>query len=332
MNCTWIRLVHLSFSSILFMGCILSGLPNLESVIEVQHSIQEQPAPEHNNIDKRVREIIREIRAGINVAKNQNALVKQYTPLVYKIAHSCTVHMDLADLVQIGYLGLLKAIESYDPDAPTQFMTYAYTAIPNVMYREANYQRNLVYIPVNKIDDTIRIQRYITKKITEIGSQYHIRAGEYETVASELGMTLDNFKHCMLSLSHGNHHGIGGSVRSIDEASQNEDGNRDMGELLLSEYMSAQPITRGVMMENQDHAIKYALSKMNEFEAELLVLWYGLRGEEPHTLDEMLGLNLEDRTGKPFTSRSTLQRRCIESLNKFTNIVKNIGIDDSELV
>ena len=304
----------------------MSVLPNLQSVVEVQGVL------EAKSIDNTVRALIREIKAGINVTKNQEILVKQYTPLVYKLAHRWTVHMDLADLVQIGYVGLLKTIESYDPDAPTQFMTYAYTAIPNVMYREANYQRNLVYIPVNKIDDTIRIQRYITKKITELGSQYHIRASEYEKVAAELGMTLDNFNHCMLSLSHGNHHGIGGSVRSIDEAAHNEDGDRVMGELLLSEFMSTQPIARGDMIENQDQVIKYALGKMNEFEAELLVLWYGLRGEEPHTLDEMLGMNLEDRTGKPFTSRSTLQRRCIESLNKFTNIVKNIGIDDSELV
>ena len=314
------------------MGCNLSVLPNLDSVFEVQQANQEPPAQEHSTIDKNVRERIREIRAGINVAKNRDALVKQYTPLVYKIAHSCTVHMDLADLVQIGYLGLLKAIESYDPDAPTQFMTYAYTAIPNVMYREANYQRNLVYIPVNKIDDTIRIQRYITKKITEHGSHYHIRPSEYAQVATELGMTLDNFNHCMLSLSHGNHHGIGGSVRSIDEAAHNEDGDRDVGDIMLSEYMNAQPIARAELMENQDQVIKYVLGKMNDFEAELLVLWYGLRGEEPHTLDEMLGMNLEDRTGKPFTSRSTLQRRCIESLNKFTNIAKNIGIDDAELV
>ena len=314
------------------MGCNLSVLPNLDSVFEVQQANQEPPAQEHSAIDKNVRERIREIRAGINVTKNRDALVKQYTPLVYKIAHSCTVHMDLADLVQIGYLGLLKAIESYDPEAPTQFMTYAYTAIPNVMYREANYQRNLVYIPVNKIDDTIRIQRYITKKITEHGSHYHIRASEYAQVAAELGMTLDNFNHCMLSLSHGNHHGIGGSVRSIDEAARNEDGDRDVGDIMLSEYMNAQPIARAELMENQDQVIKYVLGKMNDFEAELLVLWYGLRGEEPHTLDEMLGMNLEDRTGKPFTSRSTLQRRCIESLNKFTNIAKNIGIDDAELV
>ena len=68
------------------MGCNLSVLPNLDSVFEVQQANQEPPVQEHSAIDKNVRERIREIRAGINVVKNRDALVKQYTPLVYKIA------------------------------------------------------------------------------------------------------------------------------------------------------------------------------------------------------------------------------------------------------
>lgn len=62
----------------------------------------------------------------------QTILAKQYTPLVYKIATNFNAKsgkgiLDYDDLLQAGMLGLLDAIEKYNPNNKhkAQFQTYA---------------------------------------------------------------------------------------------------------------------------------------------------------------------------------------------------------------
>lgn len=269
-----------------------------------------------------------EIRNGINIEKNKEVIVKQYTPLVHKLAHKCTVQLDHDDLVQNGFMGLIKAIDAFDPTEGTKFITYIHTAILNVIYRESNAQRNMVFIPVNKIDDAVRIQRYINSKISLHGANYKIVPSEYQTVANELGMTMASFTQCMEQLQYGNHTGIGGSMYSIDHTTSDDDGENNA---LLAELAECGPSLHSCI-EQQDMVIKSILDQMHPNEAELLVLWYGLRGEEPHTLDELVPMRLEDRNGNVLSSRSTIQRRCMEVQKRFTDIAKKIGIDSEGLV
>lgn len=275
-----------------------------------------------------VNALFSEIRQGLNVHKNKTILVSKFTPLVHKVARKCTVHIDHDDLVQNGFLGLMNAIEQFDPSLGVSFITYAYTSISRVMYRESNTQRNLVFIPVNKIDDTIKLQRYLAAQAAKHGPEYRLKPTEYPAVANELGMTISTFEQCMMQNTLGNHTGIGGGAYSLDHLSGSEDANDGF----IMEVVEHTPAPRAEKIYTQDSTIKAVLEKMHPIEAELLVLWYGLRGEEQHSLDQMLALGMEDRNGKVITSRSTLQRRCIDALENFKKIVKSFGIDPDDLV
>lgn len=62
-----------------------------------------------------------------NRAETRDNLLRQHMDLVHRIArnysHSAQSHYD--DLVQVGSIGLLRAIERFDPDRRAQFRTYA---------------------------------------------------------------------------------------------------------------------------------------------------------------------------------------------------------------
>lgn len=60
--------------------------------------------------------------------KYRDELVKRFSPLVYKIASKC-VRKPSDDVLQEGYIGLIKAIDRYDESKGYKFMTFAYITV-----------------------------------------------------------------------------------------------------------------------------------------------------------------------------------------------------------
>lgn len=84
-------------------------------------------------------ELILEYRSG-NV-KALNELVQQNKGIIYKIAcryrGGCSAVVDFEDLIQEGYLGLMRAVDKYDPDneRKSSFINYSVYWIKAFMYR-----------------------------------------------------------------------------------------------------------------------------------------------------------------------------------------------------
>lgn len=74
----------------------------------------------------------------------EEEVVIKYEALVYKLARKQYIKkkdlmdrdMSFEDLVQLGYIGLLDAYRSYEEGKGANFMTYAYTCIPNRIVRD----------------------------------------------------------------------------------------------------------------------------------------------------------------------------------------------------
>ncbi len=274
-----------------------------------------------------VEENFRQLAAGIDVAKNKDFIFKQYQNLVYNIAHRCTVQLEFDDLVQNGFLGLLRAIDLYDVDAGTTFMTYAHRSISNTMYRESNTQRNMVYIPVNKIEDGVRLSKYINNRPRELGSSYVLRYSDYPIVAEELGLPVDTIEMLHLQLHHGNHTGPSACL-SIDQSLGDSD---DSNDILLAEVSALAPPARAKMVEEQDAQIQAALDLLHPNDRIILCHWYGIGGEAK-TLDEMVAMGLCDRMGSQIYSKGTMHRRCKEILERFRVELDRTGIDIDEFL
>jgi RNA polymerase sigma factor (sigma-70 family) len=72
--------------------------------------------------------------------------------LVHRIARryrwACCAALEYEDLVQLGTLGLLRAVEKFDPDRGVAFSTYASRWIKHTIRRGIQNQRRLVAVPV----------------------------------------------------------------------------------------------------------------------------------------------------------------------------------------
>jgi len=72
------------------------------------------------------------VKAAKGDARSMRAVINQYTPLVHKLVNKYAFMApkhSRDDLVQEGFIGLVKAIRKYDPERPTCFMTVAFPSV-----------------------------------------------------------------------------------------------------------------------------------------------------------------------------------------------------------
>ncbi len=88
----------------------------------------------------------------------KNRLIKENQRLVYMLARK---HMgqgiELSDLIQIGNLGLLKAVGKFDPLRGVQFSTYAFYWIQQTLMLALNTQSRIIRVPTHIL---VQVKRY----------------------------------------------------------------------------------------------------------------------------------------------------------------------------
>jgi len=119
----------------------------------------------------------------------KDRLIVEYAPLVRYIANRIAMrlppHIDVDDLVNSGILGLIDAIEKFDPSREVKFKTYAEIRIKGAILDEL---RAMDWIP-----------RSIRKVINRLVEAYHEleqrfgRPAEDEEVAEQLGLKMEEF-------------------------------------------------------------------------------------------------------------------------------------------
>ncbi len=116
-------------------------------------------------------------------------LILKYLPLIKYVASRLAMrlppHISVDDLTSSGVVGLMDAIEKFDPSKKIQFKTYAEFRIRGAMLDEL---RALDWVP-----------RSVRKKATELEQTYRMlekklgRPAEDEEVAEALGLSMNEF-------------------------------------------------------------------------------------------------------------------------------------------
>lgn len=120
-------------------------------------------------------------------------LILEYVPLIKFIAHRMAVrlpsHIDVSDLVNAGVIGLMDALEKFDPSRETQFKTYAEFRIRGAILDEL---RSRDWVP-----------RSIRRKVNLLADAYaHLeqdlgRPAKDEEVAQSLSLELEEFQELL---------------------------------------------------------------------------------------------------------------------------------------
>lgn len=118
---------------------------------------------------------------------NREQIIRDFVPLVKFVAHRVASrlpsHVELDDLIHSGILGLMDAVEKFDPDRNIKFKTYAELRVKGAIL---DGLRDLDWVP-----------RSLRRKKKDIENAYHLleqkmgRAATDEEVASHLDIPLE---------------------------------------------------------------------------------------------------------------------------------------------
>jgi RNA polymerase primary sigma factor len=207
-------------------------------------------------------------------------LVRANLRLVVNIARSYQGKgLALQDLIAEGNLGLLRAVEGYDPSMNTRFSTYASFWIKQSMKRAVVNTAKTVRLPAYMVQLLSEWRRAGARLQEELG-----RVATEEEIALRLNLPKKKFNI------------IKKAIRVNNSAPQSGQTDSDMSpEEMLTNSNAKSPAVEMVDADDLRQVLDL-VSKMDQREAMVLRLRFGLDREEPMTLKdigERLGLTRE---------------------------------------
>jgi RNA polymerase sigma factor FliA len=99
----------------------------------------------------------------------RDQLITEYLPYVKRIVHRIAVHLpstiDIEDLMNVGVIGLIQAVDRYDPRRDNKFMTYAVFRIRGAVLSELRSRDFLSRANRRKIRELENIQLKLEQKL-----------------------------------------------------------------------------------------------------------------------------------------------------------------------
>lgn len=194
-------------------------------------------------------DLIRRFRAGDSSAGEELASLNK--PLIYNIAGRFVGRgADMDELVEMGTIGLVKAINTFDFSRECAFSTYA---VPLIFGEMRRFLRD---------DGMIKVSRENKKLAAQINAERERRLGTGEdvgiaSIASSLGISPQDAATALFSTS---------PVRSLDEAAYDDEESMTLGATIADEDEPGK--------EFDKLALKMAIEKLCETERKIIILRY----------------------------------------------------------
>ena len=210
----------------------------------------------------------------------RDRMVRANLRLVVNIARGYTGKgLSLQDLIEEGNLGLLRAVEGFDPGVGTRFSTYASYWIKQSIKRALINSAKTIRIPAYMVELLSKWRRASTRLSEELG-----RTPTPEEIARILGLPKKKLPIVKKAIR------IYNSTPQTDQA----EAGWSLGEMVMDER-SKSPDDELLEHDVLRHVMEM-LDTMDQREATVLRMRFGLDDLEPHTLKEIgerLGLTRE---------------------------------------
>jgi len=198
-------------------------------------------------------------------------MIKANLRLVVKIAHDyANLGLPMLDLVSEGNIGLMKAVERFDPAKGGKLSTYAAWWIKQAIKRALANQSKTIRLPVHLVDKISKMNRVALQMSEELG-----REPTDDEVAEEIGISSHKVSQLKTASTR---------PTSLD-APIGDDDSTEFGEIVGDE--DAQTPFELLRDKNLRDEVSDLLEVLDDRERKIILLRFGLDGGKPKTLEDV---------------------------------------------
>ncbi|MBN1868756.1 FliA/WhiG family RNA polymerase sigma factor [Candidatus Sumerlaeota bacterium] len=195
--------------------------------------------------------------------EDRNAMIEEYLPLVKyiasRIAGRLPSHVEIDDLINAGVIGLIDAIEKFDPTRKIKFKTYAEFRIKGAILDEL---RALDWVPRSTRQKATRLERAFTELEQQLG-----RVASDPEVVEHMGISFDEYNQMVVEAR-------GISLISLDELHGDSDENTERNLLELLADPSYVDPAEAINLDQVYRIVAESIDMLPEKERLVISLYY----------------------------------------------------------